>query len=166
MMFGYIDKDRERLRRFLPWVDATKSVQDTINFIKMSHEKWNAGELFNYGVFNKERNIFVGNIGLLAVKWEHECCEIGCWIAEEFEGKGFISDAVTALEIACFEKGFHHIEIRCNPLNKRSASVPIRLGYHLDGTLVQNAIEMGRHRDTSVFGKINPKSSPASNPAK
>jgi len=30
-MFEYVDQDRERLREFLPWVDATKTIQDEEN---------------------------------------------------------------------------------------------------------------------------------------
>lgn len=33
-MFEYVDKDRERLRKFLPWVDHTKTVEDEENYIK------------------------------------------------------------------------------------------------------------------------------------
>lgn len=153
-MFAHIDRDRDRLARFLPWAQATKTIDDTRGFIKMSEEKWAAGELFNYGVFDKDNDEYLGNIGLLSILWEHDCCEIGYWIASCHEGKGFMSDAVRALEKTCFAAGFHRIEIRCDPRNARSAAVPQRLGYRLDGTLRSNRLTNGEYRDTLVFGKL------------
>lgn len=160
-MFRYIDRDRERLRQFLPWVDKTKSAEDSAAFIKMSQKKWETGELFNYGIFDRETKTFMGNIGLLAVKWEHDRCEIGYWILSDFEGKGFMSSAVTALEKTCFDRGFHRVEIRCSSTNVRSAAVPRRLGYQLEGTFREDTVEQGKRRDTLIFGKLSPKSSRA-----
>lgn len=152
-MFGYVERDRERLRQFLPWVDSTKTIQDEIEYIKMTHEKWDKFELFDYGIFNRDTDTYMGNVGVHTIAWIHERCELGYWILGDFEGKGFMSDAVSGLEKTCFEMGFNRVEIRCSSLNRRSASVPRKLGYRLEGMLSQDSIEMGRHRDTLIFGK-------------
>ncbi|MBI2520226.1 MAG: GNAT family N-acetyltransferase [Bdellovibrio sp.] len=152
-MFDYIEKDRERLRQFLPWVDFTKTLQDEINYLKMTHEKWAQFELFDYGIFDRDTDTYLGNVGVHSIAWNHERCELGYWILGDFEGKGFMSDAVRGLEKTCFEMGFNRVEIRCSSLNQRSASIPKRLGYRLEGVLSQDSIEMGRFRDTLIFGK-------------
>lgn len=155
-MFGRIDQERERLRVFLPWVDASKTVDDTISYIKRSREEHDSGTGAAFGMYDRASGVYMGNIGVHAVQWDHACCELGYWILEAFEGKGYVSEAVRVLERACFELGFHRVEIRCSSLNERSASVPRRLGYSLDGNLRENSIEHGRYRDTLVFGKLNP----------
>lgn len=153
-MFQCVDGDRQRLREFLPWVDGTRTVEDTAKYIRSTLEAWDKGTGFDYGIFDRESGAYMGNLGLHAIQWEHECCEMGYWILGVFEGRGFMSEAVSALEQACFSLGFHRVEIRCSSKNQRSAAVPARLGYHLDGTLRGNAIEYGEHRDTRVFGKL------------
>lgn len=96
----------------------------------------------------------MGNIGIHLIDWNHNRCEIGYWILGDYEGQGFISEAVTALEKKCFEIGFHRIQIRCSSKNKKSAGVPVRCGYVLDGILKQDALENGEYRDTMVYGKV------------
>lgn len=155
-MFRHVDMDRERLRLYLPWVDATKTAEDEVKYIRMTHEGWADGTLFDFGMFERASGKYMGNIGLHAIRWEHACCELGYWILAEFEGKGYVSESVSLQEKTCFGIGFHRLEIRCNSRNERSAAVPRRLGYALDGTLRENVVEHGEYRDTLVFGKLNP----------
>ena len=39
-MFSYVEKDRDRLGQFLPWVPFTKTVEDELNYIKHTHKCW------------------------------------------------------------------------------------------------------------------------------
>lgn len=154
LMFDYVEKDRVRLNKFLPWVKFAKTVEDEVNYIKMTHEKWNAYELYDFGIFNKTTRVYMGNAGIHHIHWDYNRCEIGYWLGGEFEGKGFVSDSVKGLERVLFKMGFHRIEIRCSSLNSRSANVPKRLGYAHDGTLKEDTVENGTYRDTLVFGKL------------
>lgn len=155
-MFRAVDADRERLRAFLPWVDMTLTVEDEVRYILTTQEGWELGSQFDYGMYERATGSYLGNAAIHTIRWEHACCEVGYWILGAFEGRGYVAEAVALLEAACFQRGFHRIEIRCNAHNARSAAVPRRLGYELDGTLRQNAIEHGQYRDTLVFGKLNP----------
>lgn len=158
LMFSYIDEDRERLRQFLPWVDFTKAVADTEEFIDSSNNAWEKGEQFGYSIFDQASDTYIGNIGLVKVSWKSDSAEIGYWVLGKFEGKGLISAAVSALEKSCFEVGFNRIEIRCSSLNEKSAGVPKRLGYRLDGILRQDKVENDDYRDTLVFSKLKSES--------
>jgi RimJ/RimL family protein N-acetyltransferase len=153
-MFSYVDADRERLGEFLPWVKDTKTVEDEIEYIKMTHEKWKMGTLFDYSIFEGEKGEYIGNVGLHTISWVHDRCEIGYWILGRFEGGGLISAAVSALEETCFDLGFNRIEIRCSSFNRKSAGVPKRLGYQLDGVLREDSREGGKYSDTLVFSKL------------
>jgi hypothetical protein len=65
-----------------------------------------------------------------------------------------MSEAVSALEKACFDLGFHRVEIRCSSKNVRSASVPEKCGYILEGKLKEDVFEMGDKRSTLIYGKL------------
>ena len=153
-MFRYVDRDRERLRRFLPWVDATTSVADEATYIQGALAKWDACAMFDYGLFRKSDDLYLGNIGVHSIAWSHERCELGYWILGDFEGQGLVSEAVGLVERAAFALGFHRIEIRCSSANQRSANIPRRSGYRLDGVLREDAVDNGRYRDTLVFSKL------------
>jgi ribosomal-protein-serine acetyltransferase len=155
VMFHYVDQDRQRLRTFLPWVDETTTIKDEINYIQMTQEKWERFELYDYGIFQTEADLYMGNIGVHTISWAHECCEIGYWILGDYEGKGFISEAVKLLQEESFSQGFHRVEIRCSSLNKKSSAVPRRLGFCFEATLKENMIERGKYRDTMIFSLLN-----------
>lgn len=153
-MFNYVDKDRERLRLFFPWVDQTKNLEDEKYYIKMTIEDWQDQTLFDYGIFRKSDMTYMGNCGVHTIAWCVDRCELGYWILGEFEGQGFMSEAVQSLEKTLFELGFNRIEIRCEPSNAKSASIPRRLHYQLEGHLKENLRLNGRYVDTMVFAKL------------
>ena len=128
-MFDFVDRDRERLRQFLPWVDLTKTVEDEKSYIEMTHQKWEKFDCFDYGIYRRDDDQYMGNAGIHSIAWNHNRCEIGYWILGEYEGKGYMSESVVALEKSCFEVGFNRIEIKCSSRNLRSARVPVRCGY-------------------------------------
>lgn len=153
-MFNYVYKDRKRLRKFLPWVDRIKKVEDEKNYIKKTKKEWKKYILFDFGIFHKEDGTYMGNIGVHNIKWDLYSCEIGYWILGDFEGHGYMSEAVKALESEMFRLGFNRIQIRCNDINQRSANVPRACNYKLEGTIRQDGIDLGKFRDTMVFGKL------------
>lgn len=154
-MFAYVEKDRIRLGQFLPWVPFIKTVEDELNYIKHTRHCWDKGTLFDYGLFRKSDDRYMGNIGLHSIEWGNERCEIGYWILGDFEGQGYISEALRVLEEHVFQLGFHRIEVRCSSINQRSASVPVACGYLLDGVLKEDSIEHEKYRDTFVFSKLS-----------
>lgn len=154
-MFQYVDQDRERLMRFLPWVKFTNSIQDEIDYIKMTHEKWDKHELYDYGIFLKSNNTYMGNVGVHTISWSNDRCEIGYWILGRFEGQGYMSEAVKILTESCFEIGFNRVEVHCDPQNHRSAKVPKQLSFRFEACLTQHAKDhQGLARDTLVFARL------------
>ncbi len=48
----------------------------------------------------------------------------------------------------------NRVEIRCSTENSRSAAVPERLGFKLEGTLRQAEVLHGRAHDFLIFGLL------------
>lgn len=153
-MFELVERDRKRLDIFLPWVEHMRTLDDEYAYVRMTVEHWDIGDLFDFGIYRKSDNSYLGNVGVHNVSWQHERCELGYWIAAEFEGQGFVTEATGALERALFSVGFNRVEIRCSSANARSAAVPRRLGFRLEGTLRQDQVEHGGYRDTLIFAKL------------
>jgi len=153
-IFNYIDEDRERLDRFLPWVQYIKTLEDEKKFIKSSDSDWEQGLEFNYCIFDNTDSTYVGNIGVHSISWKDDRAELGYWVLGKYEGKGYISEAVKTLELHLFTMGFNRVEIRCSDLNEKSARVPIRCGYTFEGISRKDVIEKGQYRDTKNFSKL------------
>ena len=134
-MFEYVCKDKERLSKFLPWPQDIKSIDDEKKFIEDSNEAWVRYASAGYGIFRKKDNEYLGNIGAFNFDWNNESCEIGYWILGDFEGKGYMREAVQALEDELFLIGFNRIVIMCDKENQRSKTIPKSLGYTFEGRL-------------------------------
>ena len=154
-MFDYVDEDRQRLGHFLTWVKDIKTAEDTKEYIESTHGRWDNYSYFDYGIFQKSDDLYIGNIGVHAIRWSHNSAELGYWILGKFEGQGYMSEAVMLIESHLFELGFHRVQIRCSDLNSRSAGVPIRCDYHFEGTAREDAIENGKYRNTKTFSKLS-----------
>ncbi len=150
-VFRYIDQDRQRLREFLPWVDKTEKVDDSRAYVQMTLEKWETSDLFDFGIFRKSDGLYLGNAGIHSIDWKNQTCELGYWILGQFEGQGYVSEAVVGLQNAAFDVGFERVQIRCSTLNIKSASVPKRLNYKLESLIQNDLTEQGVRRDTFVF---------------
>ena len=59
-MFEYIDRDRERLARFLPWPPMIQSVGDELAYLQDTLRQWNACTLFDFGIFPKRGRSLYG----------------------------------------------------------------------------------------------------------
>ncbi len=154
-MFNYVDQDRERLLEFLPWVKFTNTVQDEINFIKMTHDQWERHEGYGYGIFLNADETYIGNVGVHSISWIGDRCEIGYWILGNFEGHGYMTEATAALTNEAFKLGFNRVEIHCDPANVRSANVPRRLGFLFEAKLKGHTIDhRGMPRDTFIFARL------------
>jgi RimJ/RimL family protein N-acetyltransferase len=155
LMFDYVDKDRERLKRFLPWPDFVKTVDDEKGFIEKCLKEWENHEAAAYALFRNDTDEYMGNITAFDLNWDHESCEIGYWILGDFEGKGYMSEAVSLLESTLFEVGFHRIIIRCDPQNERSKNIPRKLGYHYEGTLRDCHKEKRGYVSLEVYSRLS-----------
>ncbi|MCZ6871779.1 MAG: GNAT family N-acetyltransferase [Pseudomonadales bacterium] len=132
-IYRTVDANRERLRRWLPWLDQNASVDDSRAFVENCTRARLAKESATWLIDYKGR--LAGVISINELKWQNRTCEIGYWIADEFEGKGVVSACVTALvDLAFTQLALHRVEIRAATDNERSRAIPERLGFTYEGT--------------------------------
>ena len=97
----------------------------------------------------------IGNCGIRRKpdnEWE---ADIGYEIAPEFWGRGYATEAATALvEHGFSEMGLHRISSWCIAENGASVSVLRKLGLREEGRFRENEFFKGRWWDTLVFGLL------------
>ena len=127
-----IDRNREHLRAWLPWVDATRTVEDLKNFIRGALKQLAQNKGFVAGIWHKGRS--AGVIGYDAIDWENRSTEVGYWLGEEYQGKGLVTTACRALVDHAFgELDLNRVSITCATENKKSCAIPERLGFRREG---------------------------------
>ncbi|HEY3400085.1 MAG TPA: GNAT family protein [Geothrix sp.] len=152
-LFALVDANRDRLRRWLPWPDANRSVLDSRGYILRMRALMRTGLGQSFGLWWKDR--LVGVAGFNWIDRANQSAAIGYWLAKEAEGHGLVTMAVTAL----LRHGFrtlrlNRIEIRAGVRNRRSRAVPERLGFRHEGTLRQVECLADRCVDHAVYGLL------------
>ena len=153
-LFELTDRNREHLREWLPWVDSTTSVEDSLSFIRVSLEAFSYNNGFPVGIWYKGQ--LAGCIGYHYFAWTTRRTEIGYWLGQEFSGKGIMTRATRKLiEYGFGELGLNRIEIRCAPGNLKSQAIPKRLGFTQEGILRQvGIIHDGIVVDMVIYGLL------------
>ena len=152
-LFQLTDQSRESLREWLPWIDFTRTVADSKNFIGSILLQFSRNDGFQAGIWY--RGELAGVIGLHGINWSNKSTSIGYWLGTEFEGKGLMTKACQAVVDYCFtELGLNRIEIRVATENIKSAAIPQRLGFQQEGRLQQAEWLYDKFVDHFVFGLI------------
>ncbi len=126
------DRNREHLRAWLPWVDASRTVEDRKNLIRSTLKQFAENNGFQAGIWHEGR--LAGVVGYHAIDWENRSTTLGYWLGEEFKGQGLATAACRALVDHAFEElGLNRVRIACAAENKRSCAIPERLGFRREG---------------------------------
>eukprot|EP00924_Labyrinthula_sp_SR-Ha-C_P015713 snap_masked-scaffold_4-processed-gene-7.28-mRNA-1 protein AED:1.00 eAED:1.00 QI:0/-1/0/0/-1/1/1/0/180 len=148
-LFDLVDKNRAYLRKWLPWLDFVKSAEDEEKTIQLWNENFNKKEGFVFGIFLN--NKIIGNVGFVR-KNDSGAAEIGYWLGEEFQGKGIVTKCCKSLIDFGFKEAMHdEIEIRVATNNKKSKSIPERLGFRYSRRVPNGEKLYGRYVDLDYY---------------
>ena len=152
-IFEATDGDRKYLREWLPWVDGTRSVEDTRRFVLRSLEQVRQTNGFQARI--DYRGQFAGVVGYLYHDWVDRRTEIGYWLREALQGRGVMTRACRVLVNLAFDSfGFNRIEIRAATDNRRSSALAERLGFVREGVLREAAWLNDHYIDLIVYSKL------------
>ena len=152
-IFALTDVSRSYLREWSPWVDATRTVEDSKAFIQSTLQQFTSNSGFQAGIFDKGK--FAGVVGFHDINWANKSTSIGYWLREGFQGKGIMTSASRAtVDIAFREYGLNRIEIRAALDNRKSRAIPERLGFTQEGTCRQAEWIYDHYVDHVVYGLL------------
>jgi ribosomal-protein-serine acetyltransferase len=127
-IFNTLDSEREYMREWLPFVDTTREVEDTGNYVRYVLETTDK----QFTIYYKER--FVGLVGFKDTNAENKKTEIGYWLSQYAQGKGIMTQSVAKLiEYAFTEMDMNRIQIKVAVGNRKSRRIPEKLGFLEEG---------------------------------
>jgi ribosomal-protein-serine acetyltransferase len=149
-IYSIIDKDRQFLRTWLPFVDYTKMVQDTEAFIKKVHSAPPDSIELTYVILHK--NSIAGLIGFRGTDRANHKTEIGYWLSESKQGLGLVTLSCRKLIDMCFDiLNMNRVQIKVAVENQRSKKVPLRLGLKLEGIEREGEFLNEKYADLEVY---------------
>lgn len=132
VIFDTINRDREYLKEWLPFVNFTFEVSDTEKFLQSVTSKHNNKDEIYCIWYNEE---FAGLIGFKDTDWVNRKTEIGYWLAQNMQHKGIITNCVKRLIEYAFDKlKMNRIQIKVAEKNARSEAIPLSLNFTYEGT--------------------------------
>ena len=153
MLFALTARNRDYLRRWLPWVDGTRSSTDTMRFIAEGRNQLRRNAGFHAGIWYCRE--LVGVIGYHYWNWTLGKTEIGYWLAASRQGKGIVTRSCRALVDYAFRNlGLNRIEIRTAVGNARSRAVAERLGFAQEGVLREAEYSSDGPVDQAAYGLL------------
>lgn len=152
-VFALTDRNREYLRRWLPWVDRTVDVTATEGFVQRSLDQMRRGEGFQTCV--EYRGELVGVMGYVYVDAVNRKAEIGYWLSEDRQGRGIMTRSCRRMVDFAFDSlGLNRVEIRADVLNGKSRAIPERLGFVHEAVLREAVFENGRFCDLVMYAQL------------
>jgi RimJ/RimL family protein N-acetyltransferase len=148
-------RERDYLLPTMPWAaDEPQSVEQKLSLLRRFRGNFDLGIDFAYGIFDST-GMYIGGTGLHNRLGAGKL-EIGYWLAEHEQGRGYATEVTRALvQVGFYVLGAHRLEIHCDPTNQRSARVAERAGFTLEGVRRHDDNEgAGRIRDTQVWSLV------------
>lgn len=146
-IFNTLDKEREYMREWLPFVDNTNVEEDTQNYVNHVLKT----EDKQYTIYYESK--FVGLIGYKGTDFDNHKTEIGYWLSQYAQGNGIMSRSVRKLmEYAFDELGINRIQIKVATENSKSRKIPEKLGFTLEGFERDGELHNNGHfRDVAIY---------------
>ncbi|GAF11518.1 ribosomal-protein-L7p-serine acetyltransferase [Bacillus sp. JCM 19046] len=131
-LYDLIDSNRQHLRQWMLWVDKRNAVSDLDAVIPIWLHNYADNNGFDAGI--RYNGKLVGMIALQKIDWKNSKTSLGYFLAQEAQGKGIITKAITALLPYIFQTlKLNRVEIHCAQSNTKSLAIPERLGFQKEG---------------------------------
>lgn len=146
-LFAVVEANRERLRPWMPWEDATRSPDDVRDFIERARASSSDAEANGIWVDGELAGTVGMRIDLLA-----NSAEIGYWIDGNHEGRGIVTRGCRRLIDEAFGAfGLHRVSLHAATTNLRSQAVAERLGMTREAVLREAERSPEGYHDLVVY---------------
>ncbi|OMD44508.1 alanine acetyltransferase [Paenibacillus borealis] len=152
-------RNREFFEKFSPTnPDEFYTEEQQLQIIKKSKSDRAEDRKYDFIVCHKQDDRIIGNVGLsFVVRGPLQCCMIGYCLDQDYNGKGYMTEAVKQVVRYAFEElKFHRITGEASPRNPGSMRVLENAGFHKEGISQSNVKINGVWEDHQVLAIINP----------
>ena len=132
-----------------------KTKEDALERIAMIEEKIESNIGINWGITIKGSDKIIGIIGHYRIQPENHRAEIGYMSLPEYNGKGYITEAIKAVvEYGFEEMNLHSIEAVIDPDNIASEKVLQKNGFVKEAHILENELWEGKFWDTIIYSLL------------
>ncbi|MBY9078160.1 GNAT family N-acetyltransferase [Paenibacillus sp. HN-1] len=152
-------RNRDFFEEFSPSVpEEFYTLEHQLQFIYQSKSDREDDRKYNFVLCHAEDDRIIGSIGLsFVVRGPLQSCMIGYSLDRDYNGKGYMTEAVKQVVSYAFEElRFHRVTGEASPRNPGSIRVLENAGFHKEGIARSNVKINGVWEDHQVLAIINP----------
>jgi len=156
--YKLVQKNRSRLEAFFTGTTSkTKTYEDTQTFLSDMVQRTKEKTYFPYIIIDDTSNTIAGFLDLKNIDWNIPKSELGCYIDEDYEGKGISSEAVKIFcDYSFSEFKFKKIFLRTHPSNLAARNIAEKCGFEVEGILRREyKTTSGEIIDLIYYGKLS-----------
>ncbi len=149
-LFNLIEKNRNYLRQWLPWLDHNKTLEDSTSYIQKSILGYQAKDELSLAIiYNKN---IVGTISFNSINDSLKLAIIGYWLDKDHQGKGIMTNSCKQLISYGFENlKLEKIKIACATKNTPSNAIAKKLHFKLQEMKIKNEWLYDHFEDTNIY---------------
>jgi len=152
-LYAAVDANRDHLRRFMAWLDTTRSAADIEAFRARAVEQETDGNGLSR-IIERDAQI-CGVVSLDRIDQWNRRGELGYWITRDLEGRGVCRRACARMiEYAFDELQLNRLTIAAAVDNRRSRALAERLGFTLEGIQRESEWLYDHYVDHAVYGLL------------
>ncbi len=124
------------LQRWMEWARGNYGIEQARQFCADARTGFTDGRDFTALVTLADDETVIGCAGILSRDETAPSFELGYWVHTAYTGRGYATEAASALTRLAFEDGgARRVEARMDERNRRSEAVAQRLGFELQSVL-------------------------------
>jgi ribosomal-protein-serine acetyltransferase len=150
---AHLDQAREHLTPWTPWATTITDVAGAGRWLQRFADNHAKDTEHLYGIWQGGK--LAGGASCFNFSVAMGNCDVGVWIAPEFQGRGLITRATRHLvDWAIHSRGIRRVQWNTNPDNTRSSAVARRLGFTREGLLRSAFVVNGVRCDVEVWSML------------
>lgn len=150
-----IQSNYHHLQEELSEVRTIKSKEDAEDYVRTKKVAWISRERLVPKIIEKSTSKMIGQLWI-EPKWDRMIFEIGYFVGEVCQGKGYVTEAVNRIiEFLFVELGANKLEIHTKSTNSKSIAVAERCGFTKEAQLRERGrTNEGQPVDLLIFGLL------------
>jgi len=153
-LYAGLDKERQRLAEFLPWIDEMKTLADFTSYIKNCEQLYEQKREVSFIMILDETP--VGRIGLHHLNLHNKVGALGYWITSNAERKGVVTRSCkTIIDYGFNQLGLHRIECKVAVTNLKSQAIPEKLHFKKEGMLRDAEWVNNKYNDLFIYSLLS-----------
>jgi ribosomal-protein-serine acetyltransferase len=149
-VFEIIQRDRNYLRHWLPFVDQTRNIKDTENYFRLMLSAPHRNQNAVYTIWFQGE--LAGLAGFKEIDGINHKTEIGYWLAEKQQGKGIMTRTVRKMiDFGFRNMKMNRIQIKVAVGNIKSSAIPHRLDLFFEGIERDGEYHTDRYFDLEIY---------------